>query len=72
MRRVPLVLGWILLVIAGGLILLAISSWPPGGLMFALPFIFLMPGLLFALVGGALVWWGRRPANIGPAGSNKG
>jgi hypothetical protein len=59
-RRGATVLGWILLVIAGGLTLLSILSWPPGGLMFALSFIFLMPGLLFALIGGALVWWGGR------------
>ena len=62
-----IVLGGILLVIAGGLLLLAVSSWPPGGLMFALPFVFLMPGLLFALVGAALVWRGGRPARVGPA-----
>jgi hypothetical protein len=70
-RRVAIVFGWILLVIAGGLILLVISSWPPGGLMFALPFVFLMPGLLFALIGGALLWWGRRPAKVCPTEPDK-
>jgi hypothetical protein len=69
--RLAIVLGWILLVFAGGLILLAIASWPPGGLMFALPFVFLMPGLLFAFVGGVLVWWGGRSARVGPAGPDK-
>jgi len=70
-RRLAIVLGWILLVFAGGLILLAIASWPPGGLMFALPFVFLMPGVLFALIGGALLWWGGRPAKVCPTGPDK-
>ena len=31
-------------------------------LMFALPFVFLIPGLALALVGSVLVWLGRRHA----------
>ena len=64
MRRVATVLGWLALTGAAGLILLGIISWPPGGLMFALPFVFLVPGFILALVGGVLVWLGSRP----PAG----
>ena len=60
MRRVATVLGWLLLILSAALILLGIASWPPGGLMFALPFVFLMPGIIFGLLGGILVWWGRR------------
>jgi len=41
MRRVATVLGWIALTGAGGIIPLGVLSWPPGGLMFALPFVFL-------------------------------
>jgi len=48
-----------MLAIAAGLILLGIQSWPPGGLMFALPFVFLVPGLVLGLVGGGLLWLGR-------------
>ena len=59
MRRFARVLGWIMLAIAAGLILLGIQSWPPGGLMFALPFVFLVPGLVLGLVGGGLLWLGR-------------
>jgi hypothetical protein len=72
MRCVATVLGWILLASAGGLILLGISSWPPGGLMFALPFVFLIPGLFFAILGGALVWLGRRPTAADASESDGG
>jgi len=60
MRRVATVFGWLALTGAAGLILLGIVSWPPGGLMFALPFVFLVPGFILALVGGVLVWLGGR------------
>jgi len=66
-RRAAAVLGWILLVISAGLILLTILSWPPGGLMFALPYLFLMPGVVFALIGGGLAWWGGRAQRSGPS-----
>lgn len=59
MRRVSRVLGWIALGLASALILLGISTWPPGGLMFALPFVFLIPGVFLALVGGILLWAGK-------------
>jgi hypothetical protein len=59
MRRAASVLGWISLVLASALILAGIASWPPGGLMFALPFVFLIPGVLLAIFGGLLVWAGR-------------
>jgi hypothetical protein len=49
-----------MLVPAAGLILLGILSWPPGGLMFALPFVFLIPGLFLGLIGGILLWHGSR------------
>ena len=62
MRLVAKVSGWVLLVIGGCLIALGVVSWPPGGLMFALPFVFLMPGVLFAAIGVLLVWVGNRPS----------
>ena len=63
MRRTASVLGWISLFIAAGLIILGILSWPPGGLMFALPFFFLLPGVALALIGGVLVWLGGRSSS---------
>jgi hypothetical protein len=60
MKRAANLLGWIALFIAAGLILLGILSWPPGGLMFALPFVFLFCGVALALIGGVLVWFGGR------------
>jgi len=60
MRIVAAVIGWILIVAASVLLVLGVSSWPPGGLMFALPFVFLIPGMFLALLGAALLWLGRR------------
>lgn len=61
MRSCAHVTGWLALVGAAGLVLLGLLSWPPGGMMFALPFIFIIPGIFLAIVGGVLVWVGRRP-----------
>jgi len=47
-------------VIAAVLIGLGAVTWPPGGLMFALPFLFLMPGVVLAVVGGILLFIGVR------------
>lgn len=55
MRVACRVLGWILLVVAVLLILLGVLSLPPGGLMFALPFVFFIPGFAFAVLGGLLL-----------------
>jgi protein-S-isoprenylcysteine O-methyltransferase Ste14 len=63
MRRAATIIGWITLFVASVLILLGIASLPPGGLMFALPFVFLIPGIFLAFVGGLLVWAGRRQAS---------
>ena len=60
MRRSARIVGWALLTIAAVLILLGIMSGPPGGLMFALPFVFFIPGLFFALIGAGLLWFGSR------------
>ena len=63
MRRFAATAGWVMLFVAAVLILLGIASLPPGGLMFALPFVFLIPGIFLALMGGLLVWAGRRQAS---------
>ena len=51
--------GWALLLIGGGLIVIGFLVGPPGGLMFALPFVFILPGLVFVGTGIALVLLGR-------------
>lgn len=48
--------AWIMLTVAAGFILLGALSWPPGGLMFALPYFFLFLGVLLGLSGGILLW----------------
>jgi hypothetical protein len=57
------VLSCIALFIAAGLIMLGILSWPPGGLMFALPFVFLLSGVVLAIFGGVLVWFCGRSSS---------
>jgi len=59
MRRAARIVGWCLVVLAGLLLVAGLLTWPPGGLMFALPFVFLMPGALFGIVGAILLWLGR-------------
>lgn len=61
MRLLARVLGWILIALGGLLTLVGLMTLPPGGLMFALPFVFLMPGALFLVIGALLVRLGREP-----------
>jgi hypothetical protein len=49
-------LGSTLLVFAAVLIALGAVTWPPGGLLFALPYLFLMPGVVLAVLGGMLLF----------------
>jgi uncharacterized membrane protein YvlD (DUF360 family) len=51
MRKVGRIIAIICFVIASLLGLLTLITWEPGGLFFALPFIFLWPGLFFLLIG---------------------
>ena len=60
MTRIARGLGNVLLVLAALLALVGVSTWPPGGLMFALPFVFFLPAAFFALIGGTLLWVGQR------------
>jgi len=61
MRRAARIVGWSLVVLAGLLLVAGLLTWPPGGLMFALPFVFLMPGALLGIVGAILLWLGSEP-----------
>ena len=60
MKRVATWLGWVLLVIGGILLLLGWWTWPPGGLFFALPYFFLIPGVPSVGIGALLILLGRR------------
>jgi len=53
-------IGWFFLAAGAALVVLGALSWPPGGLLFALPYFFLMPGVLLAIAEGLLVLLGRR------------
>ena len=59
MRKVARVLGGGLLVLSALLILAGIMTLPSGGLMFALPYVFFIPGVLLGLTGWALRRIGR-------------
>lgn len=52
-------LGWTFVSLAVLLGFAGIASWPPGGLMFALPFIFLFAAVLFGAVGAGLLRLGK-------------
>lgn len=60
MARFACGLGYVLLGFAALLAVVGLSTWPPGGLMFALPFVFFIPAAFFGLIGGALLWFGKR------------
>lgn len=55
MTRVIRALGWIALGVAAILALLGLATWPPGGLMFALPFVFFLPAMILGLLGAVLL-----------------
>jgi len=61
MRRFASILGWVAFAAAALLILAGLSAWPPGGLMLALPFVFLLPGAMLGVLGILLIVLTRRP-----------
>lgn len=73
MARIARWFGYVLLALATLLAPIGVSTWPPGGLMFALPFVFPLPAAVLALIGGVLVWLGRRraPEATGPEGPSR-
>lgn len=62
MRIVFRILGWFLFVLGVVLCLLGIASLPPGGLMFALPFVFFVPGVVLLAIGAVLLFFTRSKA----------
>jgi hypothetical protein len=55
-------LGWLSLTLGLLLCLLGVASLPPDGLVFALPIVFLMPGVSLAVGGGLLLFLAREKA----------
>lgn len=61
MRRFVRGAGWTTVVLAVLLGLLGVASLPDGGLMFALPYVFLVPAAVLAVVGAGLLVLCRPP-----------
>lgn len=59
MRMVARVLCWLALGLGLALCLLGILALPDGGLMFALPYFFLLPGGLLILLAGLVLFFTR-------------
>jgi vacuolar-type H+-ATPase subunit I/STV1 len=59
MRTFFRAVGILMLFLAAVLLALTAVAWPPGGLMFALPYFFLIPGVVLALLGALLLFLTR-------------
>jgi hypothetical protein len=55
MRKFLMIVGWLLAVVGCLLVLLGIECLPPGGLMFALPYFFFIPGFALLVSGGIVL-----------------
>jgi hypothetical protein len=60
-RRFARASGWTAVALSVLLGLLGVASLPDGGLMFALPYVFLIPAAFLAVVGAGLLVLGRPP-----------
>ncbi len=56
MRAFFRLMGWLCAGLAAALGLLGVASLPSGGLMFALPYVFFLPALFFAILAVLLLW----------------
>ena len=65
------VVGWFLVVVGVALCLAGVASLPDGGLMFALPYVFLIPGLCIAFIGFLLLQVRRRDSSKDPGHGRK-
>jgi hypothetical protein len=57
-------MGWFLLLAGGALCLMGLMTLPDGGLMFALPYVFLIPGLSMVFFGFLLLQIRRRESSV--------
>ena len=66
MKKVFRLLGWMFLILGLALDLLGALALPDGGLMFALPYFFLIPGITLTAIGGFMLLLARpRKTNSG-------
>jgi len=56
--------GWFLLLAGGVLCLMGLMTLPDGGLMFALPYVFLIPGLSMVFFGFLMLQIRRRESSV--------
>lgn len=56
--------GWFLLFAGGALCFLGLMTLPDGGLMFALPYVFFIPGLSMAFFGFLLLQIRERESSV--------
>ena len=68
MRTAARWIGWTLISAGAALCLAGILVLPSGGLMFALPYVFLMPGAVFLAVGALVLASARRGKAAGKSG----
>ncbi len=64
MKKAFRLLGWIFLILGLLLCLLGVLALPAGGLMFALPYFFLVPGLTLTAIGGFMLLLARSKKTI--------
>ena len=55
MRSIPRAIGIFFLILGCLSAILGVISWPPGGLMFALPYLFFVIAAVFGIVGVLLL-----------------
>ncbi len=55
MKKVLRFTGWLFLILGLLLCLLGVLALPDGGLMFAMPYFFLVPGITLAAIGGFML-----------------
>jgi vacuolar-type H+-ATPase subunit I/STV1 len=59
MKQILRFAGWIFLILGLLFDLLGVLALPDGGLMFALPYFFLIPGIALTLIGGLMIFLAR-------------
>jgi hypothetical protein len=59
MKKIFRFAGWTILIMGLLLDLLGVLALPDGGLMFALPYFFLIPGIALTAIGGFMVLLAR-------------
>jgi hypothetical protein len=68
MKKTFRLLGSVFLILGLPLCLLGVLALPDGGLMFALPYFFLIPGIALTAIGGLMILLARsfkKPRNGG-------